>query len=47
MPKGERVLAQSKRIAPPPYFLKNSFKNGEKLFIKGEKLIGIKNPLDS
>jgi hypothetical protein len=26
MPKGEKVLAQSKRTAPPPYF-KKSFSN--------------------
>jgi hypothetical protein len=42
MPKGEKLLGQSKRTALPPYFL-NTFSNK-----KREKLIGIsKNPLDS
>jgi hypothetical protein len=41
MPKGEKLLGQSKRTALPPYFL-NTFSNK-----KREKLIGIsKNPLD-
>src|SRR5688572_19643504 len=28
MPKGEKVLAQSKRTAPPPYFKTNDFQIG-------------------
>jgi hypothetical protein len=40
MQKGEKLIGQSKRTAPPPCFLKTFSK-------KGKKLIGIcKNPLD-
>jgi hypothetical protein len=28
MPKGEKLIGQSKRIAPPPYFLKTLSKFG-------------------
>jgi hypothetical protein len=31
MPKGEKVLAQSKRTAPPPNFTKNDVQKGEKV----------------
>jgi hypothetical protein len=48
MPKGEKVLAQSKRTAPPPLF-KKSFSNWYLIvFKKGEKVapskIGISKP---
>jgi hypothetical protein len=48
MPKGEKVLAQSKRTAPPPYF-KKSFSNWYLIISKkGEKVapskIGISKP---
>jgi hypothetical protein len=36
MPKGEKVLAQSKRTAPPPLFLKEFFKLVS--YSKGEKV---------
>jgi hypothetical protein len=40
MPKGEKVLAQSKRTAPPPNFKTNDFQIGISLCSKGgEKLI--------
>jgi hypothetical protein len=43
MPKGERVLAQSKRTAPPPNF-KNDFSIGNFKLVsyyvqKGEKVV--------
>jgi hypothetical protein len=41
MPKGERVMAQSKRTAPPPCFLKKLFQKGGEIIHKEEKLIGI------
>jgi hypothetical protein len=48
MPKGERVIGPKQKDHTTTLFSKNSFKKGEKLFIKGEKLIVIcKNPLDS
>jgi hypothetical protein len=52
MPKGEKVLAQSKRTAPPPNFTKNDdvFKlvsyyvqKGEIMFKKGEKVVFLKS----
>ena len=38
MPKGEKVLAQSKRTAPPPLFLKEFFKLVSYCVQKGEKV---------
>jgi hypothetical protein len=35
MPKGEKVLAQSKRTAPPPNFITNDFQIGILLCSKG------------
>jgi hypothetical protein len=35
MPKGEKVLAQSKRTAPPPNFETNDFQIGILLCSKG------------
>jgi hypothetical protein len=35
MPKGEKVLAQSKRTAPPPNFKTNDFQIGTLLCSKG------------
>jgi hypothetical protein len=35
MPKGEKVLAQSKRTAPPPNFKTNDFQIGISLCSKG------------
>jgi hypothetical protein len=35
MPKGEKVLAQSKRTAPPPNFKNDVFKIGISLCSKG------------
>jgi hypothetical protein len=37
MPKGEKVLAQSKRTAPPPNFKTNDFQIGILLCSKGEE----------
>jgi hypothetical protein len=34
MPKGEELIGQSKRTAPPPYFLKNFFQIGTIAFAK-------------
>jgi hypothetical protein len=38
MPKGEKVLAQSKRTAPPPYFKMKFFKLVSYYIQKGEKV---------
>jgi hypothetical protein len=37
MPKGEKVLAQSKRTAPPPNLKKNDFQIGILLCSKGRE----------
>jgi hypothetical protein len=37
MPKGEKVLAQSKRTSPPPNFKKGVFQIGILLCSKGEE----------
>jgi hypothetical protein len=39
MPKGEKVLAQSKRTAPPPYFKKEFFKLVSYYVQKGKKVV--------
>jgi hypothetical protein len=38
MPKGEKVLAQSKRTAPPPNFKTNDFQIGILLCSKGGEI---------
>jgi hypothetical protein len=38
MPKAEKVLAQSKRTAPPPYFKKEFFNLVSYYIQKGEKV---------
>jgi hypothetical protein len=50
MPKGERVLAQSKRTAPPPNFNKKRFSIGKfqigiLLCSKGEEVSIFKNDI--
>jgi hypothetical protein len=43
MPKGEKVLAQSKRTAPPPNFKNEVFLNWYLIvFKKGEKVVSSK-----
>jgi hypothetical protein len=39
MPKGEKVLAQSKRTAPPPNFKNDVFKLVSYYVQKGEKVV--------
>jgi hypothetical protein len=39
MPKGEKVLAQSKRTAPPPNFTNDVFKLVSYYVQKGEKIV--------
>jgi hypothetical protein len=43
MPKGEKVLAQSKRTAPPPNFENGVFKLISYYVQKGEKVVSSKN----
>jgi hypothetical protein len=43
MPKGEKVLAQSKRTAPPPLILKKFFKLVSYYIQKREKVAPFKN----
>jgi hypothetical protein len=43
MPKGEKVLAQSKRTAPPPYFQKEFFKLVSYYIQKGGESSTFKN----
>jgi hypothetical protein len=42
MPKGEKVLAQSKRTAPPPNFKNDVFKLVSYYVQKGEKVVFLK-----
>jgi hypothetical protein len=41
MPKGERIIAQSKRTTPPPKFSKEVFKLYLIVFSKGENVFSI------
>jgi hypothetical protein len=43
MPKGEKVLAQSKRTTPPPNFKNGVFKLISYCVQKGEKVVSSKN----
>jgi hypothetical protein len=43
MPKGEKVLAQSKRTTPPPYFKKRVFQIDILLCLKGGESSTFKN----
>jgi hypothetical protein len=43
MPKGEKILAQSKRTAPPPKFKNNDFQIGILLCSKGGESSIFKN----
>jgi hypothetical protein len=45
MPKGEKVLAQSKRTAPPPNFKTNDFQIGISLCSKGGESSIFKNDI--